>query len=339
MSLIDEVLCLDGSRYRLHKYSSEEEVHDIVREHYVDLFGAGSIYFGFEPKLRSEAGIGSKPDGCVLIFSPPPCWIVVEVELASHPLYDHVIPQISKFIRALENPQNRKHIADALFREIESDPFKRALLEKHGFGREIYKFLNDVISKKPSITIVIDEWSKELNEVLGVLPLKANVIELKTFEREGVGLSVHAHLIKFERKEVKEEEKHPERPEHKRSWESRLKWVNPEVRELTLSLIRRIEEIFPGVTHKPSHIWYYFYKEGGRKLDSLFAVLLIDKRKVNVRIKADPSSFQDPQGWTKKYKGWFFTKKHEEREFSITAQEQLNYAIELIKQSYDISQK
>ena len=203
MSPIDEVLCLDGSRYRLHKYSSEEEVHDIVREHYADLFGACSIYFGFEPKLRSEAGIGSKPDGCVLIFSPSPCWIVVEVEMASHPLYDHVIPQISKFIKALENPQNRKYIADALFREVESDPFKRALLEKHGFGREIYKFLNDVISKKPSITIVIDEWSKELDEVLGVLPLKADVIELKTFEREGVGLSVHAHLIKLERKEVK----------------------------------------------------------------------------------------------------------------------------------------
>jgi hypothetical protein len=182
-----------------------------VREHYADLFGACSIYFGFEPKLRSEAGIGSKPDGCVLIVSPPPCWIVVEVELASHPLYDHMIPQISKFIKALENPQNRKHIVDALFREVESDPFKRALLEKHGFGREIYKFLNDVISKKPSITIVIDEWSKELNEVLGVLQLKANVIELKTFEREGVGLSVHAHLIKLERKE-KEVKKPAETP-------------------------------------------------------------------------------------------------------------------------------
>jgi len=259
--------------------------------------------------------------------------------MASHPLYEHVIPQITKFVKALENPQNRKRIADALFREVEEDPFKRAMLEKYGFGREIYKFLNDVISKKPSITIIIDEWTRELDEVLGILPLKADVIELKTFEREGVGLSVHAHLIKFKRKEDEEEGKHPERPKHKRSWEDRLKWVNPEVRDLALSLIRRIEETFPGVAHKSSHIWYYFYREGGRKLDSLFAVLLLDKKKVNVRIKADPLTFRDPQGWTKKYKGWFFTKKYEEREFSITGQDQLNYAIELIKQSYDISHK
>jgi predicted transport protein len=50
-------------------------------------------------------------------------------------------------------------------------------------------------------------------------------------------------------------------------------------------------------------------------------------------------TFQDPQGWTKKYKGWFFSKKHEEREFSITTKEQLSYAIELIKQSYNISKE
>jgi hypothetical protein len=58
--LVDEVLIRRGElllRFKFcecmmwRRYSGEEEVHDIVREYYADLFGAGSIYFGFEPKI------------------------------------------------------------------------------------------------------------------------------------------------------------------------------------------------------------------------------------------------------------------------------------------------
>jgi len=59
---------------------------------------------------------------------------MVETELSSHPLYEHVIPQISKFVKALENPQNRKGIVEVIYNEVNTDPFKKALLEKHGFG-------------------------------------------------------------------------------------------------------------------------------------------------------------------------------------------------------------
>ena len=45
----------------------------------------GQVQFTLGLSLRSEVGIGSKPDGCALIVSPPPCRIVAEVELTSHP--------------------------------------------------------------------------------------------------------------------------------------------------------------------------------------------------------------------------------------------------------------
>jgi len=241
-----------------------------------------------------------------------------------------VIPQISKFVKALENPQNRKSVVEVIYDEVNKDSFKKALLEKHGFGREIYKFLNDVISSKRSIAIIIDERTAELDEVLGMLPLEAEVIELKTFEREGVGLGVHAHLISVE--------KGPEKyPPYSKSWEARLEWVSPETRELVQKLIKKIEGTFPMVFHGPRYRWYYFYRGERRSVDSLFAVLMMGKRKVNVRIKTEPAMFRDPQKWTRKYKGWFFARKYEEREFSVSNEEQLDYAIELIKQSYNIS--
>ena len=335
---MDSVFLVDGVRYKLCKPKTEEELQAVIKEHYRDLFGQDSIFFDFEPKLRSEAGIGSKPDGCVLILSPKPRWIVVETELAEHPLYEHIIPQISKFVKALENPQNRRSIVETIYDEIGKDPFKKVLLEKSGSGHEIYKFLNDVISTKPSIAIIIDEKTTELDEVLGMLPLKAEVTELRTFEREGVGLGVHAHLLsmeEFEKEGVEGGGK--ELPEHMKSWEARLRWVTPENRELAQKLIKRVETEFPSTSHGPRYRWYYFHKSRVRGLESLFAVLMINKRVVSVRIKADPAKFKDAQKWTKKYKGWFFGRKHEEREFSVSTTEQMDYAMELIRQSYDIS--
>jgi len=336
---MNQTFIINGARYKLYTPKNESELQAIVEEHYVDVFGENSIFFSFEPKLRSLAGIGSKPDGCVLALSPKPRWIVVETELSSHPLYEHVIPQISKFVKALENPQNRKSVVEVIYDEVNKDHFKKALLEKHGFGREIYKFLNDAISSKPSIAIIIDERTAELDEVLGMLPLKAEIKELRTFEREGVGLSVHAHLLSTE-EAVEEEEKgeRKELPGHMKSWEARLKWTTPENRELLRKLLERVKSEFPEISQKPRYKWYYIYKGKGKGLKSLFVVLMIQKKKVSIRIKADPAKFKDVQGLTKKYKGWFFARKYEEREFSISTSEQIDYAIDLIKQSYSISQ-
>ena len=335
---MDAIFLVDGARYKLRTPKNEDELQGIVEEHYKDIFGENSIFFGFEPKLRSVAGIGSKPDGCVLILSPKPRWVVVETELSAHPLYEHVIPQISKFVKALENPQNRKSIVEVLYDEINKDPFKKALLEKQGMGHEVYKFLNDVISTKPSMAIIIDERTAELDEVLGVLPLKAEITELRTFEREGVGLNVHGHLLSVEEAvEKREERERKERPEHMSSWKARLEWVNPEIREMAGKLIKRVESEFPAISHLPRYRWYYFYRGQRRGLESLFAVLMIGKKYVAVRIKVDSAKFKDEKKWTRKYKGWFFARKYEEREFFVPTKAQLDYAIELIKQSYDIS--
>jgi len=105
---MNAIFLVDGARYKLYRPKNEDELQRIVEEHYRDIFGQDSIFFDFEPKLRSTAGIGSKPDGCVLILSPKPRWVVIETELSAHPLYEHIIPQISKFVKALENPQNKK---------------------------------------------------------------------------------------------------------------------------------------------------------------------------------------------------------------------------------------
>jgi len=62
---------------------------------------------------------------------------------------------------------------------------------------------------------------------------------------------------------------------------------------------------------------------------------MLTKKALKVRIRTDPTTFKDPRGLTRDrvYKGWFF-KQGQEREFKIANEEQIENAIELIKQSY-----
>ena len=55
---MEQVFLLNGAGYRLRTRKSEEELQRMVEDHYKDIFGQESIFFSFEPKLRSAAGIG-----------------------------------------------------------------------------------------------------------------------------------------------------------------------------------------------------------------------------------------------------------------------------------------
>ena len=117
-------------------------------------------------------------------------------------------------------------------------------------------------------------------------------------------------------------------PEHERSWEARLRWAESEARRLAEELIRRVVRELSDVRHMPKYRWYYFYR-GGRP----FAVLLLKKRSVDVRIRVDEGRFGDELGATKRYRPFFFTKG--ERGFKVKGPEELDHAVKLIKQAYN----
>jgi len=188
-------LLIDGVRYKLWTPKDEAALEDIVKKHAKDIFGEDSIYFDIKQTLRSQAGIGSKPDGYVIAFEDTPQWYIVEVELSSHPLHEHIMPQMSRFSMAIENPKTQRLIVDATNQEVKGNVSKRALLQDKIGAQEIHEFLSDLISNPPVLVVVIEEKTKQLEDVCAKLPLKTKVVEFRTFEREGVGLGVHAHLF------------------------------------------------------------------------------------------------------------------------------------------------
>ena len=318
----------------------EKQLEEFVKKHYNEIFGKESLYFDIKPELRSQAGIGSKPDGIVVMFDKP-AYYIVENERAEHGIHDHVVTQISKFSTAFKKPETRRKIVEAVYNEIHNNPLKEYLVKSKVEG-ELYKFLSDLFSKKPVVAIIIDELLHELEEAVDELPLESKIVEFKTFVREDAP-TIHAHLFRplyalekgVKKKEEKKEVTRRPLPEHYKNWETMLAWVDDNTKLVTRMLMAQILglEQANGIARGK---YYCFYRDKPNPI-FVFAAFMLNQKELKVRIRTD-AEFKDPKKWTgdRIYAGWFF-KRGKEREFKITQKEQISYAMELIKQSYEIS--
>jgi len=189
------VILIDGIRYILKNPDSEDDLEKIVEKNSKYIFGDNSFYLNFKRKVKSKSGIGSIPDGYLITFNNIPEWYILEVELASHPLYDHIIPQLTKFNRAIEEISTKKSLIDMFYDEIKTDLVLEANIRNKIGSGEIYKFISDLISVKPKIIIVIDEITSELDEVTRDLRGDIKILEFKIFRREGISEEVNAYLF------------------------------------------------------------------------------------------------------------------------------------------------
>ena len=191
------MLLIDGVKYELWTPPTEDEFEREVKKHTQDIFGEQSMYLDMRQKLRSEVGTGSIPDGFVIVFGDLPHWHIVEVELSWHAVREHIVSQVGRFISAVENPSTKNNIVNAIYDEITKDDFFKLRLRKAIGLVDIHKFLADLVSKPPILTIIIEKATPELREALRILryPQEIKVVEFQTFTREGVGLAVHAHLF------------------------------------------------------------------------------------------------------------------------------------------------
>jgi len=184
------ILLKDGVKYFLHEYASEGELAQMVVEHYKDIFGMNTLYF--DPQtMKTQIGIEARTDGLILSLADNN-WHIFEVELAKHSLHKHVIPQITKFNMAYQRPETRKKIAENLYRTIRQDSQKTAIVKTMKI-EDLFKTLTEIIETKPTITIVIDQKTPEIEPLCQSLPFPTQTIEFATYTRENVGLGVHIH--------------------------------------------------------------------------------------------------------------------------------------------------
>lgn len=191
------MILLDGVRYVLQAPAKEEVLEDMVREHCRDIWGPNAHYFA-KSKLQSPSGVTAIPDGYVITFDDVPQWYVVEVELSSHNLYDHILPQVSKFAAGIANIASQHQIAAAIYRTIDSDELLKAWVRTRIASGEIHKFLTDAIGKPPVLAVLFEKEHPQWSEVRDQLGQRfKSVLDrvFKTFVREGCQSDVHAHIF------------------------------------------------------------------------------------------------------------------------------------------------
>jgi predicted transport protein len=188
-------ILIDGVTYRLVTPRDEAAIEKSIQENSHHIFGENSFYFDVKKVIRSKAGIASIPDGYVILFEPKPSWCIIEVELASHPLYEHLIPQLSKFNRGIADTQTRKKLADVLYEAFNNDDVLKAQLKQQIKTGEIYKFISDLVSEEPLIVVAIDQVTQELHEALSDIRGDVRVLEFRTFRREEISDEVNAYVF------------------------------------------------------------------------------------------------------------------------------------------------
>ena len=189
------VVLIDGVRYRLITPESEASLEESVRSNHRHIFGADSFYFDMKRLIRSRAGVATIPDGYVICFTPKPKWAIIEIELASHPIYEHLIPQLSKFNRGIEDSSTKRLLVDSLYAAFNADEVLKAQLKQRIQTGEVYKFISDLISEEPLIVVIIDRKTDELEEALRDIRGGVRVIEVRTFQREDVSSPVNAFVF------------------------------------------------------------------------------------------------------------------------------------------------
>ena len=158
-----EVIIKDGVKYKRDTFLLEKDFEKIVLSQYKHIFGENSILFD-KRIIHTVSGIGTIPDAFILCPSVNK-WYIVEVELAGHSVYGHIIPQISKFRTALKN--NRSKLTRFFDDEITKDSLKTAHWHiATNSTNSIHRAVSELVDTAPEIIVVIDDENKELKDAL-----------------------------------------------------------------------------------------------------------------------------------------------------------------------------
>lgn len=167
-------LIIDHRKYCFNQPKNEAQLEEWVREHSKSIFGEDSFYFDSKRQITSRSEIGSKPDGYAFCLKSKR-WYVVEVELATHHPYNHILLQISKFLSGIANHDNQRAISDWVYNQIIYDPLTKTNAAKVIEG-DIHYFLTNIISQQPTFMIIIDEMTLELEEACKCLSLRPDIV-------------------------------------------------------------------------------------------------------------------------------------------------------------------
>jgi len=157
------VLLFGDKKYIKSPFENENELEQVIASNYEYLFGPSSFYLP-KSKISTLDGKGTIPDGFVIDIDQR-VWYIVEAELISHGVYEHIVPQITKQFVASSNPKTKQKIEDLAAIQYTNDEttkekFNDALIDEI----DVRKVLGEILQTAPIVGMPIDEVNNDLRE-------------------------------------------------------------------------------------------------------------------------------------------------------------------------------
>lgn len=171
------MLIVEGRKFVLKPFDSEEELERVVVENAEYLFGPASIYF---PKslIATRDGTGTIPDGYVLDLGRR-VWYIVEAEISRHSVWSHIAPQVAKQIIAASNPISKQSLVDIAADRVRNDVDLQERFNDEGIHAiDIRRVLAEILAREPIIAMPIDAVKDDLREWAATLriPVKLWIV-------------------------------------------------------------------------------------------------------------------------------------------------------------------
>ncbi len=174
-----------NSRYSKVAFENEAEIEKVVNENSSLLFGSYAVFLP-KSKIKTIGGKGTIPDGIVIDLENRE-WYLVEAERASHGTWEHIAPQVSKQLTAVQNQESRQGFLKLALERITGDEdLKTTIIDELKIPEiAIHGCLNEIINKPPVVAIPIDDIPADLLEWASTLKHTVKVWKIEKFNLVG----------------------------------------------------------------------------------------------------------------------------------------------------------
>jgi hypothetical protein len=168
-------------KYFRTPFDNEAEIEKVVKNYAEYLFGS-SILVIPKSKITTIGGAGTIPDGFVVDVETEE-WFLVEAELSSHGTWQHIAPQISKQLAAVDSPATRDSILKIALDLIKSDKCVATVFADLGIPQlDIHGKVQSILKKPPTIAIPIDGIPADLQAWAKTLKFKLKIWVIEKYQ-------------------------------------------------------------------------------------------------------------------------------------------------------------
>lgn len=282
---MDPAVYSNGIKLQKQKFNLEDDLEREVSINSKKLFGAKTIYLDTKKKIEAVSLGGSIPDGILFDLEDPEDikFYLVEVELSKHSFYEHIFPQITKFLAFYKNPTSQNILIEKIHSFIINDVEIKNEFERLLEGQELYKSIKDAVENNQNILLIIDGIKPEIEEAKRVYTDtwdKLVILEILTKYKSGEK-EVFILEPDFSREKlIHEKEEIGEEQEGKITYTENyhLEGVSSLMTQLYAEIMNHMVSIDPEIKANPQK--YYISIRKNRN----FAYLDIKRKKIKIAI-------------------------------------------------------